>query len=95
MPFTPLKRVLESVLKEHKLTSDVEAYRVFTQWARIAGPAVATHCRPVRINSDILYVEVDDPVWLAQLRYMKQEILKNIDRQVKPGVFKELKLFLK
>jgi len=95
MPFTPLKRVLESVLKEHKLTSDVEAYRVFTQWEHIAGPAVATHCRPARITGDTLYVEVDDPVWLAQLRYMKQEILKNIDEQVKPGTFKDLKLFLK
>jgi len=95
MPFTPLKRVLESVLKEHKLTSDVEAYRVFTHWGQIAGPAVATHCRPVRINGNILYVEVDDPVWLAQLRYMKQDILSKIDEQIKPGIFKDLKLFLK
>jgi len=95
MSFTPLKRVLESVLKEHKLTSDIEAYRVFAQWGEIAGPAVATHCRPVRLNGDTLYVEVDDPVWLAQLRYMKEEILRKIDEQVKPGIFKDLKLFLK
>ena len=43
MPFTSLKQILESVLKEHKLTADIEAYRVFTVWAEIAGPMVAKH----------------------------------------------------
>jgi predicted nucleic acid-binding Zn ribbon protein len=95
MPFTSLKRVLESVLKEHRLTSDIEAYRVFALWGKIAGPTVATHSRPVRLNGDVLYVEVDDPVWLSQLRYMKQDILGKIDELIKPGTFKDLKLFLK
>jgi predicted nucleic acid-binding Zn ribbon protein len=95
MPFTALKRVLESVLKEHKLAADIEAYRVFALWGQIAGPTVATHSRPIRLNGNVLYVEVDDPVWLAQLRYMKQEILGKIDEQIKPGTFKDLKLFLK
>jgi predicted nucleic acid-binding Zn ribbon protein len=95
MPFTLLKRVLESVLKEHKLTSNIDAYRIFNLWGGIAGPTVATHSRPVRLNGDILYVEVDDPIWLSQLRYMKQEILQEIDKQIKPGTFRDLKLFLK
>ena len=42
-----------------------------------------------------MYVEVDDPIWLAQLRYMKQDILLKIDRRIKPGIFRELKFFLK
>jgi predicted nucleic acid-binding Zn ribbon protein len=95
MPFVSLKQVLESVLKEHKLTSDIDAYKIFSVWAEIAGPMVAKHSRPVRLNGNILYVEVDDPIWLAQLRYMKQDMLQKIDRRIKPGVFKDLKLFLK
>ena len=95
MPFVSLKRVLESVLKEHALTSDIDAYRIFSLWGQIAGPTVANHCRPVRIKDDILYVEVDDPIWLSQMRYMKEEILRKIETQIKPGIVKELKLFLK
>ena len=95
MPFTSLKQILESVLKEHKLTADIEAYRVFTVWAEIAGPMVANHSRPARLHGDTLYVEVDDPIWLSQLRYMKRDILSKIDRRTKPGTFKDLKLFLK
>jgi predicted nucleic acid-binding Zn ribbon protein len=95
MSFTSLKQVLESVLKEHKLTSDIDAYQIFSVWAEIAGPTVANHSRPIRLNGDILYVEVDDPIWLSQLRYMKQDMLQKIDKRIKPGVFRDLKLFLK
>ena len=95
MPFFELKKILESVLKESKLTSDVDAYKVFTLWGEIAGPAVALHSRPVRLNGSTLYVEIDDVIWLAQLKYMKRDILRKIDERIKPGVFKDLKLFLK
>jgi len=95
MPFFELKKILESVLKESKLTSDVDAYKVFTLWGEIAGPAVALHSRPVRLHGSTLYVEIDDVIWLAQLKYMKRDILRKIDERIKPGVFKDLKLFLK
>ena len=95
MSFASLRQVLESVLKEHKLTSDIDAYRVFSVWGEIAGPTMASHCRPSRLHGDTLYVEVDDPIWLSQLRYMKQDILQKIDGRIKPGTFRDLKLFLK
>jgi predicted nucleic acid-binding Zn ribbon protein len=95
MPFVSLKNVLQSVLKEHKLTADIDAYAVFCFWGEIAGPIVANHCRPVRLNGHILYVEVDDPIWLSQLRYMKRDILQKIDKRIKPGTFNDLKFFLK
>ena len=95
MSFTSLRQVLESVLKERKLTSDIEAYKIFSVWGEIAGPTMANHCRPSRLHNDTLYVEVDDPIWLSQLRYMKQDILGKIDRRIKPGTFRDLKFFLK
>jgi predicted nucleic acid-binding Zn ribbon protein len=95
MPFFELKRILESVLKESKLTSDVDAYRVFSLWGEIAGPTVALHSRPVRLSGSTLYIEIDDAIWLAQLKYMKRDILRKIDQRIKPGIFKDLKLFLK
>ncbi len=95
MAFTSLRQVLESVLKERKLASDIDTYKIFPLWHEIAGETMAHHCRPARLRDDILYVEVDDPIWLAQLRYMKDEILKKIDTRIKPGIFRDLKFFLK
>ena len=95
MGFTLLKSVLERVLKENNFEEDIEAYRIFSVWEEIVGPQVATHARPARIAQKTLYVEVDDPLWLTQLRYMKGEILGKIERGIKAGLFTELKFFLK
>jgi predicted nucleic acid-binding Zn ribbon protein len=94
MAFTELKSILDSVLKEHNF-GDMDAHKVFCQWKELAGPKVAAHTTPVRMNKRILYVEVDDPVWLAQLKYMKADIMNKIDRQIKTDLFADLKFFLK
>ncbi len=95
MAFTPLKKVLESVMRGQDLSSDIEAYRVFSQWGDIVGQRLAAHARPARVSRDVLYVEVDDNLWLTQLKYMKADMLKRLDRGIKPGLFKDLKFFLK
>ena len=95
MPFTPLKKILESVLSEQDLTGGIEAYKVFSQWDEIVGKRVGDHTRPVRITRNVLYVEVNDHLWLAQLKYMKADMLKKLDRSIKPGLFSDLKFFLK
>jgi predicted nucleic acid-binding Zn ribbon protein len=92
--FTELKSILDSVLKEHNF-GDVDTHKVFCQWKDLAGPKVSAHATPVRMSKRILYVEVDDPVWLAQLKYMKADIMNKIDRQIKTDLFSDLKFFLK
>ncbi len=95
MAFTPLKQILESVLGEQDLSGDIEAYKAFSKWGEIVGPRVAAHTRPVRLARNVLYVEVDDHLWLAQLRYMKADILTKLESRTKAGLFKDLKFFLK
>ena len=95
MGFTPLKRILESVLSEQNLSGSIEAYQVFAKWDHIVGKKVADHTRPVRITRDVLYVEVNDHLWFAQLKYMKGDILKKLEDRIRKGLFTDLKFFLK
>jgi predicted nucleic acid-binding Zn ribbon protein len=95
MAFTALKNILERVLREQAFRGDIEAFRVFAEWERIVGQPLATHTRPARLTEKFLYIEVDDHLWLAQLKYMKADMLKKIDRALKPGLFEDLKFFLK
>ena len=95
MSFTPLKKILESVMREKDFTDDIEAYRIFAQWNDIVGEKLAAHTRPVRVSGSVLYVEVDDHLWFAQLKYMKGDMLKRIERAIKAGIFKDLKFLLK
>ena len=95
MSFISIKKVLESVMREKDFTEHIEAYAIFAQWGDIVGEKVAAHTRPLRVSGTVLYVEVDDHVWFAQLKYMKADMLKRIERAIGPGLFRDLKFLLK
>jgi predicted nucleic acid-binding Zn ribbon protein len=52
--FTPLKKILEGVLKEQDFVGDPEAYKVFLQWGEIVGRKVAAHTQPARLANKVL-----------------------------------------
>lgn len=95
MSFVSIKKALESVLTEYSFAGDIDAYKVFYLWEDIVGDKTACHTKPIRINKGTLYVEVDDPLWLSQLRYMKMDIIDKIDRTIKEGALKDLKFYLR
>lgn len=94
MAFTSLQKTLAKVLKGYRI-NDLESIKVFAIWEKIAGEKMAAHCQPVRIDRGILYVEVDDPVWLTQLRYMKIDIQKKIEETLQKDSIKDIRFYLK
>ncbi len=95
MAFYSLQNVLKKVLRDANLPVNLDAYKIFHLWEEIAGEPLSRQATPVRIDERILWVEVNDPVWLTQLRYMKLDIIKKIDRRIKKGVFRDIRFFLK
>jgi predicted nucleic acid-binding Zn ribbon protein len=54
------------------------AAAVFGHWADQVGPDIAAHARPLSLHDGVLTLEVDQPAWAAQLRYMEAEILARL-----------------
>ncbi len=94
MAFTPIQKTLARVLKGFNI-KDLESIKIFAIWDRIAGEKLAAHCQPVRIDRGILYVEVDDPIWLAQLKYMKIDIQNKITDTLEKETLKDIRFYLK
>ena len=44
---------------------------VFGRWTEAVGDAVANHVTPVKLDGTKLVVEVDDPAWATQLRFLE------------------------
>jgi len=45
------------------------------RWKLAVGEVIAKHAQAVRVKRGILWVEVDHPIWKAELHYRKQQIL--------------------
>jgi predicted nucleic acid-binding Zn ribbon protein len=59
---------------------------VFARWEDAVGPQVAAHARPVKLAEGRLLVEVDEPGWATQLRFLEVDLLARIAACAGPGV---------
>ena len=51
---------------------------VFGRWAEAVGDAVAAHVKPVKLDGSKLIVEVDDPAWATQLRFLETALKQRL-----------------
>ena len=59
---------------------------VFSRWEDAVGEQIAANAHPVRLTDGTLVVEVDEPGWATQLRYLEAELLERIASVAGPGV---------
>jgi predicted nucleic acid-binding Zn ribbon protein len=51
---------------------------VFGRWEEAVGAAVAAHVQPVKLDGRTLVVEVDDPAWATQLRFLEATVRRRL-----------------
>lgn len=51
---------------------------VFGQWDEAVGPHVAANARPIRLQDRCLVVEVEEPAWATQLRFLEADLIRRL-----------------
>jgi predicted nucleic acid-binding Zn ribbon protein len=73
VPATRLQSCLRQ-LQEH-WRRDESLAALWQAWPTIAGPQLAPHCRPLRLQGGRLVVGASHPQWLQALRFNKHRLL--------------------
>jgi hypothetical protein len=77
-----LKDLLGSATKKLGLKAPVETARVWSEWRRIVGDAVADHAEPTSLKDGILRVRADSPTWATEISYLSADIRTKINARV-------------
>jgi len=77
-----LGHVLGRVLRRMKVSDKASAMGIFGQWRLIVGDAVADHAIPKKLEKRKLTVEVDDPAWATQLKFLESQLLTTLRQHV-------------
>lgn len=51
---------------------------LFSRWTEAVGSAVAAHAKPVKLDQGRLLVEVDEPGWATQLRFLERTVIERL-----------------
>ncbi len=56
--------------------------QIIESWSDVVGDAVANHARPRRLTDGVLTVEVDDPAWATQLKFLREQICSKLNERL-------------
>ena len=71
--------ILRKVLKKRNIPYTATDRRLLDLWTRAVGPQIAARTLPETLKRGTLYVRVSAPVWLHQLQFLKEEILRKFN----------------
>ena len=52
---------------------------VFGEWPKIVGEQVAQHVTPIKLERGRLIVEIDDPSWATQMRFLEPQLVEKLN----------------
>jgi predicted nucleic acid-binding Zn ribbon protein len=74
----PLAASLDGVVRSLRGPSRRVVSGVFGRWREAVGDQVADHVEPVKLDAGTLVVQVDDPAWATQVKFLTPRILERL-----------------
>ena len=90
--FKPLKSILSMVIEHHGLEHSIQNIQIFQKWPEIVGSSIAKQCKPVSIEDDTLYVEINNQIWRTELARRQRELVTLLDKNIIHNHIKKIKL---
>ena len=75
---TPLAESLDAVLRALAGPGRQAMRGIFDAWEEIVGAQTAAHAKPMVLDRGRLVIEVDQPGWATQLRYLEQDLITRL-----------------
>lgn len=76
MRLNSLFEIIKITRKKYpRLSARISEAEALGRWNLAVGELIAKHSKAIRVKDSVLWVEVDHPIWRAELHYRKQQIL--------------------
>lgn len=73
-----LKEIYDKIDKNEGLKNVYNGFRIIEIWKEAVGGEILKNTSPIKFLKGILYVSVKNSIWLQELYYLKDEIIKKI-----------------
>lgn len=81
MSFEDLKNILRRAQARYPvLERRIKESEALSRWETAVGPTIAKYARAIRVQDGVLWVEVDHPIWRAELHHRKRQILEILNK---------------
>ncbi|MFH1757434.1 MAG: DUF721 domain-containing protein [Pseudomonadota bacterium] len=86
--------ILKNYCNRVGLNRRMNEKRLLDVWEEAVGEAVAKRTEPMRIKNRILYLKVTNSVWMQQLQFMKEVIVKKLHEKTGIDFLQDIRFFI-
>ena len=74
----PLSEHLNTAMRRINMGDTQAVGGLFGQWREIVGDPIADNVTPVRLDDKRLVVEVSEPAWATQFKFLEQQVIHTL-----------------
>lgn len=74
----PVGSLLSSLFRNLGIEDKIRLNSMQKEWHNLFNEPLSLHTYPVNIKNESLTINVDSPVWLGQLKFFRQDIIKKL-----------------
>lgn len=86
--------LLPKLVRSKGWEKQLDLHSIFPEWDKLANEDFVKHARPLKIERDVLWLEVENSSWLQQFQYGKYELLADLNDFLRLGQLKDIKMVL-
>ena len=89
-----ISRMLQGLMHDKGWEKQLDLHSIFPRWRELVGEEVDSHTQPLKIERDVLWLEVESSTWMQQLQYQKLELLDSLNSCFRLSRLKDIKMVL-
>jgi predicted nucleic acid-binding Zn ribbon protein len=93
-PLQPIGEVLFPLLKKRGMASKIEEKALLKIWPQAVGPQIASQTKPDSFRNGTLFVKTISSVWVQQLHFVKEDILRKLNQLSGKTEIKEIRFIV-
>jgi hypothetical protein len=86
-----IKTILDTFFQRRKLDSRLKGFRVFDIWEEAVGTRIARHSQPKGFKDHILWVTVDNSIWMHQLTFLEGQIKEKLNQMMGSSLVEKIR----
>ena len=86
-----LKKAIEEAIETTGIKSALKQEAAVLLWDSIVGEVVSSVAKAERVESGMLIVKVETPVWRQELHMQKEEIINKINKKIGTSAIREIR----
>jgi predicted nucleic acid-binding Zn ribbon protein len=83
--------ILSKSIKRLGMEKRLKGEAAILSWEKVVGPKIASNARAFKFVDSKLLVEVENPSWRNELIFMKEKIIRELNKSINSRVVKDIR----